>query len=354
MPPLDFDAFRRAIKKGEILPAYYLHGDVDLLKDDGLRDLLAAALDPSTRDFNLDRRRAAEMTVEDFLTLAQTPPMMAPRRAVVLTEIEDLQQRRERAMKLRSAIVDYLANPAAELLLVLVQSSGEKVDADLAKRTASVAFAPLTPDKLEKWIGHRAKLEGIELEPEAARHLHESVGDDLPQLAAEIAKLRGAVPPGHPVTAADVADLVGIQRGETIHSLVDAVTSRDVARATGMVRHLLEGPGMSGVRLIMSLGTALCGVAFARALLDSGKSSSGAASELEATMFKGRPWGLRGYGEEARRWSRDAALWTMPELERAIAELLRADKRLKSTSLGGEAEIVLDGVLAMAGARVAA
>jgi len=355
MPPLDFDAFRRAIKKGEILPAYYLHGDVDLLKDDGLRDLLAAALDPATRDFNFDRRRAAEMTVEDFLTLAQTPPMMAARRAVVLTEIEDLQQRRERAIKLRTAIVDYLANPAPELLLVLVQSSGEKkVDSDLAKRTASVAFVPLTPDKLEKWISHRAKLEGIELEPEAAQHLHESVGDDLPQLAAEIAKLRGAVQPGRPVTTADVADLVGIQRGETIHSLVDAVTSRDVATATGMIRHLLEGPGVSGVRLVMSLGTALSGVAFARALLDAGKSSSGAASELESTMFKGRPWGLRGYGEEARRWSKDAALWTMPELERAIAELLRADKRLKSTSLGGDAEIVLDCVLAMAGARAAA
>ena len=355
MPPLDFDAFRRSVKKGEILPAYYLHGDVDLLKDDGLRDLLTAALDPSTRDFNFDRRRAADLAVEDFLTLAQTPPMMAPRRAVVITEIEDLQQRRDRAMKLRTAIVDYLAHPAPELLLVLVQSAGEKkLDADLARRSASVAFVPLTPDKLEKWIGHRAKLEGIELEPEAARHLHESVGDDLPQLAAEIAKLRGAVLPGHAVTADDVADLVGVQRGETIHSLVDAVTARDAAKATAMIRHLLEAPGVSGVRLVMALGTALSGVAWARALLNAGTSLSNAARELESAMFKHRPWGLRGYGDEARRWSKDAALWTMPELERAIAELLRADKRLKSTSLGGEAEIVLDCVLAMAGARVAA
>lgn len=354
MPPLDFDAFRRSVKKGEILPAYYLHGDVDLLKDDGLRDLLAVALDPSTRDFNFDRRRAADMTVEDFLTLAQTPPMMAPRRAVVLTEVEDLQQRRERTTRLRTAIVDYLANPSPDLILVLVQSAGEKLDADFTKRAASVAFAPLTPDKLEKWLAHRAKLEGLELEAEAAQHLHEAVGDDLPQLAAEIAKLRSAVAPGQPVTAADVAELVGVQRGETIHSLVDAVTRRDVAAAVGMVRRLLELPGVSGVRLVMSLGTALCGVAFARALLDAGKTVSAAAGELESTMFKGRPWGLRGYGDEARRWSKDAGLWTMPELDRAIAELLRADKRLKSTSLGGEAEIVLDGVLAMAGARVAA
>jgi len=353
MPPLDFDAFRRSVKKGEILPAYYLHGDVDLLKDDGLRDLLAAALDPATRDFNFDRRRAAEMTVEDFLTLAQTPPMMAPRRALVLTEIEDLQQRRERATRLRTAIVDYLANPSPELVLVLVQSADEKVDADLARRAASVAFVPLTPDKLEKWIRHRAQVEGLDLEPEGARHLHEVLGDNLPQLAAEIAKLRSAVQ-GRPATAADVADLIGVRRGETVHSLVDAVTARDVAKAAGMVRHLLETPNVTGVKLVMSLGTAVTGLAYARALLDGGKTVSATASELESTMFRGRPWGLRGYGDEARRWSTDAGQWTMPELDRAIAELLRADKRLKNTSLGGEAEIVLDCVLAMAGARVAA
>jgi hypothetical protein len=44
----------------------------------------------------------------------------------------------------------------------------------------------------------------------------------------------------------------------------------------------------------------------------------------------------------------------MSELERALAELLRADKRLKSTSVGGEPELVMDAVLGMAGDRVAA
>ena len=148
MPPLDFDAFRRSVKKGDILPAYYLHGEVELLKDDGLKELIDKAVEPATRDFNFDRRRAADMTVEEFLTLAQTPPMMASRRALVLLDIEDLQQRRERATRLRTAIVDYLANPSPELVLVLVQSADEKkLDADFVKRTASVAFAPLTPDR---------------------------------------------------------------------------------------------------------------------------------------------------------------------------------------------------------------
>ena len=144
MPSLDFDAFRKSVKKGDILPAYYLHGDEDLLKDDSLRDLLAAAIDPATRDFNLDRRRCADLTADDFATLAQTPPMMGPRRAVVLTEAEAMQQKRPRAQALHAAVVDYLGNPATDTLLVLVQSAGEKPDTDFARLTASVACASST------------------------------------------------------------------------------------------------------------------------------------------------------------------------------------------------------------------
>lgn len=353
MPALDFDAFRRSVLKREILPAYYLHGDVELLKEDGLRDLLAATLDPSTRDFNYDRRRAADMQTDEFATLAQTPPMMAARRALVITEVEALQQRRERMQKLRTAIVDYLAQPASETLLVLVQSAGEKVDGDFARRAASVAFMPLTPDKLAKWIRHRAGQEGLDLDDEAARHLYTAVGDDLPRLAAELAKLRSAVG-DRPATADDVADLVGVRRGETAHDLSDAMTARDFGRAVPMVRLLLEAPGTSGVRLVMGLGMSLSGVAYARALLDTGSTPGSAEKELESAMFRLRPFGLRGYSDEARRWVRDARSWTLAELDGAMTEMLRADKRLKNTSLGGEIEIVTEALLAMAGAKVAA
>lgn len=346
MPSLDFDTFRRSVMKGEILPAYYLHGDEELLKDDGLRDLIAAAVDPSTRDFNYDRRRAADMTADEFVNLALTPPMMAVRRAVVVTEAESLQQRRPKSQALRAAITDYLARPSADTMVVLVQSAGEKPDPQLERLMASVAVKPLTPDRLEKWIHHRAKQEGIEIDADGVRHLHASVGDDLPQLAAEIAKLRGAMH-GQVVGARDVEEMVGIRRGETIHDFMDAVTARRFGEATGMVRHLLEGPGTSGVRLVMSLATALTGVALARALLDSGTATGSAAQELKSAMFSSRPFGLRGYDDEAKRWVADARGWTMAGLDAGLAHLLRADKRLKNTTLGGDVEIVTEAVMAM-------
>jgi DNA polymerase-3 subunit delta len=354
MPPLDFDAFRRALRKGEIAPAYYLHGSEELLKDDALRELLSVAVEDGTRDFNLDRRRTADVTAEEFQTLALTPPMMAARRALVLTEAEVLQQRRPRAQALRTALLAYLARPIPETVLILVQSGDEKPDPELVRTAAAaVEFGALRPEKLEKWIRHRAEREGVSLDDEGARLLHEVVGDDLAQLAAELAKLRGAVG-ARDATASDIEDLVGVRHGETVPDFVDAVTARRFDAAVGMVRHLLEGPGSSGVRLVTSLATALVGVALARAYLDRGGSPSSVARELVGAMQAARPMNLRKWSEEADRWVKDAARWSAADLDEALAQLLKADRRLKGTSLGGEAAIVSDALLAIAGAQAPA
>ncbi len=353
MPPLDFDAFRRALKRGEIAPSYYLHGPEELLKDDALRDLLAVAVEAGTRDFNLDRRRAADLTVDDFSTLVLTPPMMAERRAVVLTDVEVLQQRRPRAQAVRAALLGYLAQPSPETVLVLVQAGDDKADAELVRVATAVAFIPLRPEKLAKWIRHRAEREGVALDDDGARLLHAAVGDDLAQLAAELAKLRGAVG-DRAATAGDVADLVGVRRGETVPDFVDAVTARRFHDAVGMLRHLLEGPGSSGVRLVSSLGTSLVGVALARAMLDRGATPVAAARDLSTTLQSARPMNLRRWPDEADRWVRDAAAWTADDLDAALALLLKADRRLKGTSLGGDVGIVSDAVLAIAGAATAA
>ena len=353
MPSLDYNAFLKSLAKGELHPVYYFHGDEDLLKDDALQRVLETVLDPSTKDFNCDRRRAPDLTADDLLSLVLTPPMLAARRLVIVSEIEALQQRRQRAQALRAALVKYLKNPSPDTLLVLVQSSGEKADPELASGATAVAFDPLAPERIRKWIHHRAGQEGLTIDEEGARHLHDAVGDDLAQLAAEIAKLRTAVT-GRPATASDVSDMVGVRRGETIHDFVDAVTGRRFAAAADMVRHLLEAPGTSGVRLISSLATTLTGLALARALLDQRGGRPGVSRDLYAAISAARPMGMRGWNEEAARWERDAARWSADELDAALDELLRADRRLKSAALGGEAEIVHNAVLRMAGAAQAA
>jgi len=350
MPSLEFDDFMRSVQRGEIAPAYYLHGDQDVLKNEALQLALDRALDPSTRDFNLDRRRAAELSAEEFRSLALTPPMMAPRRAVVVSEAEDLQQRRAKTQQLRTAVLEYLARPLPETLLVLVQSAGETADPELVRRASAVECKALEPARVRKWIQHRATQQSLTLDDDAVRHLYDVAGDDLAQLGAELAKLKGAVG-DRAATVADVADLVGIRRGETVHEFVDAVTGRRFADAAGMVSHLLNAPGQSGVMLVISLGTALAGVALARAQLDARRRA--VAADLKETFFQVRPFGVRDYKERADRWAADAQGWTMADLDAAFAALLKADKRLKSTAAAGEGDILVELLLGMAAVGVA-
>jgi DNA polymerase III delta subunit len=146
-----------------------------------------------------------------------------------------------------------------------------------------------------------------------------------------------------------VADLVGVRHGETMHDFVDAVTGRRGGRAAEMVPRLLEAPGSSAVRLVAALSTALVGVALARALVDEGQRTGAAEGNVLAAIQEYRLWGLRNWRHEAAQWTRDADLWTGAELEMALDELLRADRRLKHTTVAGGAEILQEALLAMAG-----
>jgi DNA polymerase III delta subunit len=344
----DFDVLYRALKKGVLDPVYYLHGDEDLLKGEAVHDLVAAGVDPATRDFNLDRRRAPELAVDDFHALVHTPPMMATRRGVVVSEVEYLLQKKPKAQALRAAVLEYASRPSPETLLILVQSAGEKADPAFVRATRALAMEPLAPDRVAGWIRREAEKTGVSLDDSAVAHLQATVGSDLPVLVSELAKL-GAAVGTRTATADDVADLVGVRHGETMPDFVDAVTGRRAVAAAEMVPRLLEAPGSSAVRLVAALSTALVGTALARALLDEGQRPGTVESRVFGVIQEKRLWGLRHWKLEAAQWTRDAASWTGAELESALEELLRADRRLKHTTVAGGAEILQEALLAMAG-----
>ncbi len=346
MPGRTYDDLRRSLAKGDVQPVYYLHGDEDFLKDDAVRLIVDSAVEAGTRDFNLDRRRAPELTAEDFQTLVGTPPMMAARRGVVVTEVECLQQRRPRQQALKTAVGGYLKRPSSDTVLVLVQTAGEKPDPALVELAWTVDVSPLPPERVGRWIQHHAGTLGLTIEPDAARHLQAAVGEDLQQLSAELQKLAVATT-GRAATIADVADLVGVRSGETVYDFVDAVSGRRFAAAAAMVPTLVASPGSSGVRLLGALGTVLVGLALARARLDARDGPGQATSRVLNAMFEARPMGLRPWKEEAARWVRDAAGWSRSELETGLEALVRADARLKDTRLAGEAEVVVETVLAL-------
>ena len=347
MPAPDAEkVLRKAIRaRGPFAPAYYLHGADDYLKEHALRDLIASAVDPATRDFNLDVRVAPELDAETLGSLLGTPPMMADRRVVVLRDVQAMKK------DTRATLERYLARPASDLLLVMVAPAGEakKSEEELRARALAVEFAPLDGDRLSKWITHHAKeLHGATITPGACVMLHGAVGNDLPALAAEIDKLtsytRGAAIDEDAVTA-----VVGIRRGESTADLLDSVSRRDAAGALARLPHVMEQPKMGGVPLVMALTAQMLALGYGAALrAERGTSARALESEywnlLKAggSVYTGRPW-----REAIAAWVRGVEHWDVRSVDRALGILYDADIALKDTRVSSEDRVLATTILAL-------
>ena len=347
MAVVTFDALLRGLKQGGTPAAvYYLHGDEDVLKDEAVRALVDRMLDPGARDFNFDQRSAADLDPEAFHSLVNTPPLLAAARVVVLRGIEDVRK----TSKVRQELLRYLESPSPTTLLILVQGAGQPPDAELARSASAVAVAvePLPHARVLKWVAHRAGQLKLAFEPDAVELLVQSVGRDLGALGGELEKLAALTdgrPAGGVATRADVAALVGTRPGETLQDLIDAALERRTPVAARLVEPVLEQAGMTGVRVLMALGTALVGTALARAELDRGTPPARLEAALLGQLRAARPYGLGSWEQTASRWARWGAGWDAGALRKALRLALDADRALKSTTLTHEPGILVQLVL---------
>src|SRR6266581_1580889 len=322
MGALTFDALLRSLKRGAPAPVYYLYGDEDVLKDEAIRAVLDRAVEPGARDFNVDQRSAPDLDPETFHALVNTPPLLAATRAVVLRAVDQV----KKTTALYREIIGYLAAPNPTTVLMLVQGAGEKPDAGLTRETTAVAVEPLPPERVARWLAHRAAALGLTIELE---------------------KLAGAAVAAV-VTRQDVAALVGVRRGEALPDLVAAALGHDPLAAAKLVEPVLQQAGMSGVRIVTALGTALVGTALARAELDRGVPPTRLPDVVFRHIVSARPFGLGNWKDEAARWARWATSWRGDALRAALRRALQADQALKSSTVSDDRAIVTELVLTLA------
>lgn len=337
---------RDAIKRRSFDGAYYILGEDDYQKDDAVRQLIEAALEPEARDFNLDTRRAADLDAETLGVLLSTPPMMAERRVIVLREVGALKK------DARKVLDQYLNHPAPDLLLLMTGAAGSKADPSLSASSTPLQFDPLTGDRIPRWITHRATSElGVTISGPAIELLQAAVGSDLHQLSGELDKLASYIE-GHSQEISEdaVAAVVGVRRGETQSDLLDAVADRNAARALELVPHVLAQAKTTGVSIVMALSTQMLAISWGRARLDEGLSRARLAQEYfdllkETGAFTGRPW-----GSATAVWARAAERWSREALDRALDFLLEADITLKESRVSSEEQLLSTVVLSLCAA----
>lgn len=341
------DRLRAALAKGAPSPVYYVAGGEAILKDEAISTLIDGVLDPGLRDFNLDLLSAQGLDPEGLAAACSTLPMMADRRVVIVRDVEAW----KRKAKGKKAAAAYLAAPAPETVLVLVQGDDKDPDADLAREAVLVDCSAPVGDALEAWLDARLAAADVTLEPDAREHLLRATSGDLGVLAAEAAKL-GGLGGGAALDRQTVGDLVGVRHGETIDDWRDAILRDEVGLASAMLPRILEQTGVSGVRMLFTLGASLLVLQWARGTARERRlrGRALAAAVKSDCLFATRPM-VGSYGPFADLVAEVVGQWPGRRLSLAVRATLMADVALKSTTISDEEGILTDLMLTLAASR---
>ena len=312
----------RILEQGDVTGAFFLHGEAARLRDDAARRIADAAADPATRDFNLDTFHGSDVTPEALASALAMPPVMAPRRVVLLFEANKLTRTG------RTVVEEALEKLPGDVTFVVTATIPDRSKAAFYKKLKSAAVdlewkAP-RDGEIPGWLIERARDRfGRRLAPDAAEALADAVGAELGILDTELEKLVAAA--DGTIDRSLVEALVPNVREINRWQWVDDVAARRYSRARHQLSDLLSTPGESAVGLLIALVEQhlLVGVAV-----------EGGAGQVGRTLDRmGKPylkWKSRTIASAARDWS-------SPEIEAALLALNEADRRAKTGGSDREA-----------------
>jgi DNA polymerase-3 subunit delta len=316
----------KLLGSGSFAGAYFLHGDAARLRDEAARQLVDAALDPSTRDFNLDRFHGDDAAPEELAAALAMPPMMADLRVVTVSEAQRL------STAARKVLLDAIERLPGDLMLLVSATipKGSKAGFYRSLKTGCrcLEWSTPRPAAIPGWLLERAREQhGFELTREAAQAIAAAVGDDLSLLDAELAKLATAAT-GEPLSLERIRALVPSTRRIDRWAWLDLVAGRTYDRALRSLDDVLTSE--RGVPLVSGLVEhhVLLGIAV----------QGGIDLVRRALGETGRgylAWKAKNYAAQARNWTAD-------EIRAALRHLQRADRQLKS---GGKDRAVLEELL---------
>jgi|WetSurMetagenome_2_1015567.scaffolds.fasta_scaffold81713_2 DNA polymerase III subunit delta len=308
------DDLRQALKQKTFSPVYLFHGEEDLLAEEATAMVIAAALSPEERGFNLDILYGAEADARDIASHASSFPMMAARRVVVVRELDRLPN--------KELLSGYLEHPSETTCLILqtVKADFRKKPYTVAKRNGmAIEFKPLYDSQIPAWITTQVTAQGRTIDQDAARMLATYVGQSLREIRNEIEKLLLYAGERKEIHLDDVQAVVGASREYNIFELQRAVGSRQVARAVTIIDRMLEA-GEAPVWIVMMLTRFFSILWRVHEMRRRGVPAQDQAAEAGLAPF------------QMREFTEAAVHHDPADVERSFSALIDADEQLKSTA----------------------
>lgn len=244
MTPQEFET---SLKKGIIPTVCFLYGEEQFLVERAVNMLLGKAIDPSLKDFNFNVFFGNESKGIDIIDAAQTLPMFAERRAVLVKRAEQLKADALEVM------LPYIKNPSPGTCLLL---TGTKIDQrkkiflEFKKLGVLVEYKCFYDNKLAGFIQSESVAQGKPIEAAAAELLAALIGNNLQELSSQIEKLVVYAGTKARITVDDVRVIASSSKAFTAFELAKFLGLRDVQNSIRSLDALFlngeEAPMMIG------------------------------------------------------------------------------------------------------------
>ncbi|HMI87122.1 MAG TPA: DNA polymerase III subunit delta [Polyangiaceae bacterium] len=317
-------------KQGHTRPVYLLTGEEPYEIERVLSSLRGIVLSGALAAFNEEKLVAGEVSVDRVLSASRVAPMMAPRRLVVVRNLDRWESRAGEghdddtdgsATSPLDRLAEYAASPAPTTCLVLI---GGKIDGRRKLMNAGrkggflVTCEPLARGALPGFVTRETAARGHAISSDVADLLAEIAGPELGSVADAIERLSLYVGPAQPVTEDAIAACLIRLRQSTVWELVNAVGRRELGVALATLDDVYDARDR-GLRLVGLLAWSL------RQLIKFESAARGGASPEEAARRAGAPpFKARELAGQVRRLG-------APELERWLVLLADADLELKGS-----------------------
>jgi DNA polymerase III subunit delta len=322
MTPQEFET---SLKKGIIPTVCFLYGEEQFLVERAVHMLLERAIDPSLKDFNFNVYFGNESKGVDIVDAAQTLPMFAERRAVLVKRAEQLKAEALEVM------LPYIQNPASGTCLLL---TGTKIDQrkkffqEFKKHGILVEYKRFYDNKLSGFIQSESVAQGKPIETAAAELLSALIGNNLLELSSQIEKLVVYAGTKSRITVDDVRTMASSSKAFTAFELAKFLGLRDVSNSIRSLDALFLN-GEEAPMMIGALTRHFRQLWRVRELLDKKMPQADIGRELSINAFF-----LGEIVAQARNFSRR-------ELQRIFDEFYRCDIESKT---GGQPYTLLHGL----------
>lgn len=307
-----------SLERGQVAPFYLFYGP-DGFRVEKVVDRFKDKLIPeSARALNLETLYGDEVSPSQVIDHARSLPFLAQKRLIILRRTESY------TTKDLGLFLPYMENPSESTCLLFLSAKTDFKKTFYNKMRAlglAVHFEAVREGQALSWMKRLAREMDLRIDGQACAYLHQVVGNDLQDIAAELEKLKTRYG-NDPVGLDQAKSLVIHSRAYNIFELMNMISLKNASESLrALNRFLEEGDGrMAPLQILGMMNRQLRLLWKVREITAKGGRTKEIAKKLGLMSFS------------AGNFARQSKLWSAEELERGLRLLHQADGLIKSGS----------------------